>query len=69
MIFAFIQRCGLVDKDYFKNLLNKSNLPKYYQSFIKQILNDEIITDVYHRTEINIPQKTYYKEDIFAAAK
>jgi len=69
MIFAFIQRSGLLDKEFFKSLLNISNLPNYYKPYIQKLLNDEMIEDVYHRTEINIPQKTYYTEDILAASK
>ncbi|MES2618288.1 MAG: hypothetical protein V4613_10435 [Bacteroidota bacterium] len=62
MIFAFIQRCGLLDKDYFNSI--KAQVPSYYQQWIDKVVNNEQIADVYHRTEINIPQKTYYKEDI-----
>ena len=67
MIFAFIQRSDLFDVDFFKN--NKANFPTYYHVFIDKIINGENIEDVFHRTEINVPQKTYYKEDILKAAE
>lgn len=62
MIFAFIQRYDLLDKAYFN--ANKSKVPAYYHQWIDKVMSDEQISDVYHRTVINIPQKTYYKEDI-----
>ncbi len=66
MIFAFIQRMDLNLNSYFNQI--KNNLPAYYLQFIEQLLANEPIVDVYHRTEINIPQKTYFKEDILAAS-
>ncbi|MDP2175531.1 MAG: hypothetical protein Q8K70_06420 [Bacteroidota bacterium] len=63
MIFAFIQRADLFDSDFFKE--KKNNIPKYYHQFIEMLLAGESIPDVFHRTEINIPQKTYFREDIF----
>ncbi len=67
MIFAFIQRADLFDVEFFKN--NKSKLPVYYHKFIDLIIQGENIPDVYHRTEINVPQKTYYREDVVKASK
>ena len=66
MIFAFIQRCNIFDIEYFKVLLNKPSLPNYYKPWIEKLTSNEPIEDVYHRTEINIPQKTYYTEDIIS---
>jgi hypothetical protein len=65
MIFAFIQRADLFDEAFFKE--QKNNIPKYYHPFINMIANGETILDVYHRTEINVPQKTYYREDVLKA--
>jgi len=62
MIFAFVQRAGLFDPEFFTQ--NKAKTPAYYHPFIDQALANEPIADVYHRTEINIPQKTYFREDI-----
>jgi hypothetical protein len=66
MIFAFIQRAGLFDESFFNE--NRDNIPTYYHQFIDMIAAGEQIPDVYHRTEINIPQKTYYKEDVLRAS-
>lgn len=66
MIFAFIQRAELFDKEFFD--ANKKKIPAYYYKFIDMIAAGETIQDVYHRTEINVPQKTYYREDIEKAA-
>lgn len=62
MMFAFIQRADLFDADFF--VANKKNIPSYYHPFIEMLLAGESIPDVFHRTEINIPQKTYYREDV-----
>jgi len=66
MIFAFIQRAGLFDKDFFET--NRNKIPSYYHKFIDMIVAGENIPDVYHRTEINVPQKTYYREDVLGGA-
>lgn len=66
MIFAFIQRAGLYDAEFFASC--RKNLPAYYHKFMDMVENETPIPDVYHRTEINIPQKTYYLEDILEAA-
>jgi hypothetical protein len=65
MICAFIQRAGLYDPTFFE--ANRSKIPSYYHKFFEMIANETPIPDVYHRTEINIPQKTYYREDILQA--
>jgi hypothetical protein len=67
MIFAFIQRADLFDEAFFKE--NRHNIPAYYHQFIDMIAAGEKIPDVYHRTEINVPQKTYYREDVLKAAE
>lgn len=62
MIFAFIQRAGLFDEEFFKEHINI--IPSYYHKFIDMCASGEQISDVYHRTVINVPQKTYFREDI-----
>lgn len=66
MIFAFVQRAGLFDEAFFTE--NKHKIPAYYHKFIDKIIAGEPIPDVYHRTEINVPQKTYYREDVLNAS-
>ena len=68
MIFAFIQRAKLFDPEYFKAKLEANNLPDYYHRFIEMAISNETIEDVYHRDEINIPNKMYTKADILKAA-
>ncbi len=68
MIFAFIQRMELPLKDYFMQKIKQKSIPDYYIPFAQQFVDNTPIADVYHRTEINIPQKTYYTEDIIAAS-
>lgn len=67
MIMAFIQRSKLFEPDFFEKQL--PDLPPYYRPFIEKALRNEPIPDVYHRTQIHIPQKTYYREDIIKAAQ
>ncbi|MCK9480996.1 MAG: hypothetical protein M0R38_04435 [Bacteroidia bacterium] len=66
MIFAFIQRAGLFDAEFFAE--NKNRIPAYYHKFIDMVAVGEPIQDVYHRTVINVPQKTYYREDVLKAS-
>ncbi|MFT4662149.1 MAG: hypothetical protein ACI8XB_002437 [Patiriisocius sp.] len=68
-VFAVIQRMGLVDKEFFKELKNNSKTPEYYHQYIDMLLNDRVIPDVSHPTEINIPNRSYTREDIFSADK
>lgn len=68
MIFAFLQRAELFDADYFAHRMKDPSFPKYYSKHIKEIIAENAIADVYHREEINIPNKGYTKADIIAAA-
>ena len=69
MIFAFLQRAELFDADYFAHRMKDPTFPKYFRKHIKEIIAENAIADVYHRQEINIPNKGYTKADIIAAAK
>lgn len=68
LLFSFLQRAELVDKAYLKSRLEKPGLPEYYHKWIQMVLNNEPIPELFHRTEINIPQKTYTMDDIKKAA-
>jgi len=68
-VFAVIQRMDLVDKDYFTELKGRKSTPAHYIKYIDMLLNDEHIDDVAHPTEINIPNKSYTREDILEADK
>jgi hypothetical protein len=67
MIFAFLQRAGLFDEQFFKSVRNGYSIPEYYHPWIDKIFSGEQLEDVFHRTIINIPQKTYFREDILKA--
>lgn len=69
MLFSFLQKANLVDLDYFNELLQRTTVPALYKIWIQKIVNGEEIPEVYHRTELNIPQKSYTLEDILEAAK
>jgi hypothetical protein len=69
LLFSFLQQADLIDKSYLSKRLIAPGLPEYYKEWIQKILNDERIPDLYHQTEINIPQKTYSLDDILKAAK
>lgn len=64
ILFSFLQRAELTDSDLLKSMLSAESTPKYYHSWIHKVLNGEKIQDAWHRTEINIPQKTYTSDDI-----
>lgn len=67
MAFGFLQRANLIDKAYLAEFKDRANTPDYYKKWIDKVLNDEVIEDVYHRTELNIPQKSYTFADIYKA--
>lgn len=68
MLFSFMQQANLIDIPYFKTVLNNPGIPKYYLPWIEKAINNETIPEVYHRSEINVPQKNYYLKDILQAA-
>jgi hypothetical protein len=67
-VFIFIQRMGLVDHDYLKELRQRPDTPEAYLPWIDMVLQGEQIPDTWHRDSINIPRKTYRAEDIYTAA-
>jgi hypothetical protein len=67
-VFIFIQRMGLVDLDYLREVRNRSTTPVAYLPWLDMILNGEQIPDTWHRETINIPRKTYRAEDIYSSA-
>lgn len=64
MLFSFLQKADLIDTTYFNELLQNPALPVNYRFWIEKVLSGEQIEEVYHRTELNIPQKSYMLEDI-----
>jgi hypothetical protein len=68
-VFIFIQRMGIADHVYLRELRNMPNTPFSYLPWIDMILNGEPIPDTWHRERINIPRESYTVEDIYAAAQ
>lgn len=64
MIFSFLQKADLIDIDYFNELIQRFSLPDNYKIWVTKVLNKEDIAEVFHRTELNIPQKSYKIADI-----
>ena len=50
------------------DLLQRESTPDYYKPWLEKMAAGETIPEAYHRTEINIPQKTYTLDDILRAA-
>jgi hypothetical protein len=68
ILFSFLQKSGLADTAYFTELMQRESTPAYYKPWLEKMVAGETIPEAYHRTEINIPQKTYTLEDILQAA-
>lgn len=70
MLFYFLQNANLVDKAFFRELLDqKGSVPSLYLPWIEKVLNDEKIQEVFHKETINVPQKNYSREDILEAER
>lgn len=67
MIFDFLQQANLVDKEFLKEMLQRSSTPNYYKKWIEMVIKDEKVPEVFHRDEINIPRRSYTREDILQA--
>jgi hypothetical protein len=67
-VFIFLQRKGIADLDYLREVRNRPQTPSFYLPWIDMILKGEQIPDTWHRDEINIPSKKYRAEDIYHAA-
>lgn len=64
ILCGFIQQGDYVEKDYLQAFLNKTTPPDYFKFWVKKLVDGEKIEEVFHREEINIPQKKYTIEDI-----
>ena len=64
ILFGFIQKGNYRDKEYLQKFAERSSTPPYFKYWVNKILNDEQVEEVFHRDEINIPQKNYTIEDI-----
>lgn len=68
MVFAFVQRMGIADTDWIRQQYESKQFPSYFDKWVEKLLRGEAIEDVYHREEINIPQKRYTIADIYKSA-
>lgn len=68
-VFIFIQRMGIADVDYLREVRARHNTPPAYLPWLDMVLNGTEIPDTWHRDSINIPRKTYRAEDIYQAAQ
>jgi hypothetical protein len=69
MLFSFIQRAEMMDAALIDSVLADSDLPEHYKPWLLKLKSGERIADVFHRTEINIPNKTYYRKDVQAVCQ
>lgn len=67
-VFIFIQRMGIADMDYLRDVRQRPDTPVAYLPWLDMLLHGEEIPDTWHRESINIPRKTYRAEDIYSAA-
>jgi len=67
MLFSFFQKSGLASKEMIQGLKDDTDTPAYFQPWMDRFLAGEQIPEVMHRHELNIPNKTYTREDILAA--
>ena len=68
-LFAFMQRTGFDDVDFFKSMKNNNDVPKYYYKWIDMILNQQAIPDTFAKEVINIPNGIMVVSDILNANK
>lgn len=68
-IFAFIQRMGLNDPDFFNSLKKSKDVPIYFHQWIDMLLANTAIPDTYAKETINIPGGKMMLEDIIQANK
>lgn len=67
-ICYFIQNRNLVDKKLFESVVNSPLTPEYYKPFLKKLIDGVHIEETFCKETINIPQKTYKIQDVYAAA-
>ncbi|HKC68185.1 MAG TPA: hypothetical protein VKG26_08140 [Bacteroidia bacterium] len=68
-LFAFMQRVGFKDDEFFKMLKINNDVPKYYHKWIDMLLNNQPIPDTYAKDVINVPGGRMLVSDILNANK
>jgi hypothetical protein len=67
-VFAFIQRMGFTDAEFFGSMKRSADVPAYYHKWIDMILANEAIADTYAKEQINVPGGRMKVEDVLRAA-
>ncbi len=67
-VCRFIQEKGILDADYLQEVVNRPQTPEYYKPWLQKLIQGEVIPETFAKTEINIPMKSYTREDVMRAA-
>jgi hypothetical protein len=67
-VCRFIQEKGIADIQYLQEVLNRPQTPSYYKPWLQKMIQGEDIPETFAKTEINIPMKSYTREDVMRAA-
>lgn len=67
-VCRFIWEKGLVEADYLTEVMNRPETPAYYKPWLQKLILGEEIPETYAKEEINVPVKSYTREDVFRAA-
>jgi hypothetical protein len=66
-VFYFIQKRQIADTVLLERLKKNPSTPAYYIPFINMLLKGEPVQETFCKETINIPQKTYKRQDVFNA--
>ncbi len=67
-VCRFIQEKGILDAAYLQEVVYRPQTPAYYKPWLQKLIDGENIPETFAKTEINIPMKSYTREDVMRAA-
>lgn len=67
-VCRFIQEKGILDVAYLQEVINRPQTPAYYKPWLQKLIDGVVIPETFAKTEINIPMKSYTREDVMRAA-
>jgi len=67
-VCRFIQEKGILDAAYLQEVVHRPQTPAYYKPWLQKLIDGENIPETFAKTEINIPMKSYTREDVMRAA-
>jgi hypothetical protein len=67
-VCRFIQEKGILDAAYLQEVINRPQTPAYYKPWLQKLIQGEEIPETFAKTEINIPIKSYTREDVMRAS-